>query len=162
MAIRVNFGDIMQAIEDKLVADGVVTSADQVSWAVNDVLPQLACEKDILLRARTASRMQEDGGVLDLRYSRILDVCIRSQAVMDPGASNKTWIKAHFVWAEQILGSIGGSEFIPQDNLGNSLTTQSIMPVNDLAPQRPAGMAMFGDSVCSLEITYLPLIAPNP
>lgn len=164
MAERVNFGDILKAIENKLIADNVVQSEGQIIWSVNDdQIPQLTMQWDILLRAANGFGDTKDGGDYDLRCSRLVDVRIRSMSIADMLASNKAWITEQFIRHDQIINSIGNGRFEPLDANGKKITLQSIKLRSDLSPERKGTQDTWGDSVCILEIRYLPKVTPtNP
>jgi hypothetical protein len=157
---RINFGDIMQAIEDRLVLDGVVNNAAQISWGTPGNVPQLSGPFDVLLIARSAQHTPYDGGASDLRLRRLLDVWYRSQAILDPGGGYKSWIKETFAAGDKIIDSVGDDEFWPEDTDGNLLTIESIKLVGDVAPDYPTGDAVFGDYVGTLECKYFPKVNP--
>jgi len=160
MADRVNFGDILQAIEDKIISDGIATES-QIVWSVNDEqIPQLNGQWDILIRAANGFGDTKDGGDFDFRCSRIVDIRLRSLAIQDMGASNKQWIKDQFVRHDQILNSVGNGRFEPISD-GKKLTLQSIKLRSDLAPERKGTSDVWGDSVCLIEVRYLPLVVPT-
>lgn len=160
---RVNFGDILQAIEDKLVADLVVADRSQVVWAIDDDEPQFSGVRDILLRARGARKTGHDGGAWDFRMVRLVDVYARAQAIDDPGGGAKEFVKAQFVLHDLVLSSLCADpdghpeDFWPTDANGNLLTTQAIVLAKDLGPERRQTKdSAWGDTVCTLEVHYLP------
>lgn len=161
---RVNFGDIMKAIEDKLVADDVINS-DLILWAVNDEAPQISADRDVVLRAGRAVPIPADGGAWDFRYVRNVDVYVRSHAIRDTGGSHKSWVKDHFALMDTVLNSMitespDYGHFWPSNGTDH-LTTMPITVHSDLPPQRPSEQAGWGDSVCTLEIHYMPLLKPE-
>lgn len=164
---RVNFSVIMQAVEDKLLADSVVGDASAITWAVNDNVPQLNSAYDVLLRARNAVPVDGhtlDGGGWDFRLSRYLDIYIRSQSVKDSGGSNKSWVIAHFALSDAVLNSMVGNNpgaiFWPEKN-GEFLTTMPIKVIADASPERKNDSSVWGDSVCTLEVHYMPDVTPQ-
>lgn len=160
-AKRLNFGEVLQAIEDKLVDDGVAIERNQVTWTVNDTLPHLTMQSDILLRVRSGALIDMDGGPWDYRWSRLVDVFYRTQSIPDPAGNNKSWVNETFVAIDKILDSVAKSAFTPKDNLGKDLTTAPIKAIGDIAPTRTGSMTSWGEWVCTLEVHYLPLIHPE-
>jgi hypothetical protein len=160
MADRVNFGEILQAIEDKLVSDGIVTP-DQVVWSVNDEqVPHFSGEWDILLRAVHGFGDTKDGGDFDFRVTRIVEIRLRSLAITDSAATNKQWVTDQFIKHDKILNAVGNGRFEPVVR-GKKLTLQSIKLRSDLAPERKGTRDTWGDSVCALEARYLPKVTPT-
>lgn len=164
---RVNFSVIMQAVEDKLIADAVVSDVSLITWSVNDNVPQLSGPYDILIRARNASPISgfpTDGGAWDFRLSRHLDIYVRSQSVKDAGGGNKSWVVSHFALSDLILNSMlaetGYGTFWPEKN-GEFLTTMPIKVFTDAPPERKSDGSVWGDSVCTLEVHYMPNITPQ-
>ena len=161
-SVRCNFGDILQAIEDKLVEDEAVTDRSQITWAVNNIEPpQLNTQFDVILRAHRGFRSSEDGGSYDVRFVRFIDVRLRTLCIMDPGGGSKDWLKRQFLIEDRILNCIGNSEFFPKNAQGYNLTNIPIVPISDLAPEKSGGHpSSWGVSVCTLEAHYLPLLTP--
>ena len=160
-AIRCNFGQILQAVEDKLVSDAVVVDPTQIVWAVNNNVPQFISDFDIILRAMSGYRLLTDGGAWDFRWSRQIKVYIRSQSIRDMGAGNKEWVTAQFVLADKIINSVAKDSFTPKDGLGRNLTTKSLEAIMDDGPERANDDGTWGMSVCTIEAHYLPKIDPT-
>lgn len=160
--VRCSFSDILQAIEDKLVADEVVTDRTQITWAVNNIEPpQLNTQFDVILRAHKAFRSSQDGGSFDVRFVRYVDIRMRTICIMDPGGGNKTWIAEQFGIEDRILNSIGNSQFFPKNGNNQNLTNIPLMPMADIAPEKSGGHpSSWGVTVCTLEAHYLPLLTP--
>jgi hypothetical protein len=158
---RVNFGDIMQAIEDKLIADEVVASAAEVTWGKPSNVPQLSGSSDVVLIARHGQHSPYDGGAGQLPMIRRVDICYRSESVADPGGGFKTWIKSTFVIADEIIDSVGNDLFFPEDTDGNLLTIESIKLVGDVEPDHVRNASAYGDYVCTLECKYFPKVDPT-
>lgn len=157
---RVSFGDILQACQDKLLADGVVTDAAQVTWGTPTSIPHFTAPFDILLVARNGTHHGYDGAAADLRMRRMIDVYYRSEAIRDPGGGWKSWLIETFAKGDSAINSIGNNNFWPADVLGNLLTIESIKLVGDAAPEYPAEASVFGDYVCTLEANYYPAVDP--
>lgn len=157
--IRVNFSEIMQSIEVKLGAISIIT------WAVNDHVPQLVSGHDILLRARSATPIPYDGGSWDLRVSRFIDIILRTQSIKDSGGNNKGWLIDHFAMADKILDLLMNDDeygtFWPTDENGNFLTTKAVDLAKDVPPERRSDSSAWGDSICTLEIHYMPKVVPK-
>lgn len=163
--VRTNFGVIMQAIEDKILADEVVADADLITWAVTDSIPQLSGPMDILMRAGRAMLTSYDGGAWDFRVTRFLDLTIRSQSVKDTGGTSKSWVKEAFILGDALLksmlteGPLYG-HFWPSDGTGH-LTSEPIRVHVDLPPERRTDQQLWGDYVCTLEVHYMPELSPT-
>lgn len=158
---RINFGDIMQAVEDKLVLDVVVDDRTQITWGTPDNVPQFSGPFDVLLIARNARHEPYDGGAGQLMLRRYLDIWTRSEALGDAGGGMKEWIKSAFAKADQIIDSVGNDNFWPQDIAGNLLTIESVKLTGDVPPARPNNGSAFGDYVCTLDVCYFPKIDPT-
>jgi hypothetical protein len=166
-AIRTDFGAILQALEDKLVFDGVVADRTQVVWGVNKEIPQLISTFDIVLQATTGIGAGEggggmDGGSYDFRIYKLIDVRVRSQSISDPLASWKTWVTQQFQLENRILNSIGNNQFTPQDDNGNNLTVCPIKVRSDLSPAHEDLTGTYGSFICILDVRFLPNITPIP
>ncbi len=160
-AVRCNFGDVLQAIRDKLVTDAVVKDRGQVIWTANDDVANLISTWDILLKAATGINEDLDGGSYDFRMVRLIDVRVRTQSIKGPGQTNEDWVTKQFILHDQVLASIGHGQFTPQKS-GKDLTVCAIKTRSDLAPNRSQDASTWGDSVCILEARYLPLVTPIP
>lgn len=158
---RVNFGVIMQAVEDQLVDDGVVDNADQVTWGTPGNIPQFSGSFDILLIARKAQHVPYDGGAGQLMLTRYLDLWLRRQSIADPGGGFKQWIMDTFAKEDEIIDSVGNDNFWPESDLGDFLTVESIKLVGDVPPEHSKNEIAFGDCVCTLEVKYFPDIDPT-
>lgn len=168
---RVNFGEIMAAIEAKLIADGAVADASQVTWAVSEKnIPQLTGPFDVLLRARPATIIPQDGGAWDFRLQRYVDITIRSLSIKDSGGNNRKWIADQFILEDKILDSMlnegpNYATFWPSKTMPSGarefLTTMPVRVVNSAPPERLNDATAWGDSVCTLEIHYMPLLTPQ-
>lgn len=158
---RIDFGAIMQAVEDKLVADSVVEDRSQITWGKPDNVPQLSGPYDIVLVPRNGTHSIYDGGAAQLPMQRHIDIWYRSEAMSDQGGGLKEWIKAAFIKADQVIDSVGNDNFWPEDADGNLLTVESIKLVGDAEPSRPGNHTAFGSYVCTLDIKYFPAIDPT-
>lgn len=159
---RINFGDILTAIGAKLLADGIVADAAQITWGTPNHVPQFSGPFDILLTPRPANHATRDGGPADFRLWRLVDVWYRSQVVQDPGGGYRVWMTSVFAAADTIINSIGCDGFWPEDSMNNLLTIESIKMVNDAPPDYPtAPGSTYGDYVCTLEVIYYPLVDPT-
>lgn len=157
---RIPFGDVLQAIETQLVADGVVVNAAQVAYGTPQNIPQFSGPFDVLLVARNGMHDGKDGGGAQLEMLRMVDVWYRSEAVADPGGGFKAWVRETFVKGDAIIASVGTDEFWPQDNLGNLLTVESIKLIGDSEPAYPTAGSVFGTYVATLSCLYMPSVDP--
>jgi len=163
---RCDFSDIMQAIEDKFLADAVVADASLITWAVNDNVPQLSGPFDVLMRARKGMPTPTDGGAWDFRELQYVDITIRSQSIKDSGGSNKGWVKTQNALSSGIINSLltespNYGHFWPSNSSGDLLTVSPLKVHFDLPPERKTDQEPWGDSVCTLEIHYMPLVTPQ-
>jgi hypothetical protein len=157
---RVNFGDILDAISAKLVADGIGTDS-QICWGLPDQVPEFCSPFDILLVARNGTHDKRDGGAAELRMNRMVDIYYRSQGTPDPGGGWRAYVAAVFIAGDTVINSVGNDEFSPEDADGNLLTLETIKLVGDSAPDYPRPASVYGSYVCTLEIAYFPLVDPS-
>jgi len=159
---RISFGDILTAIENQMILDGVVSDPSQITWGNPEHIPQLSGPFDILLVGRNGQHTPYDGGGFDLRMKRMVDVWLRAEvAVPDPGGGFKTWITQMFDQGDGVIGSVGTDDFWPEDVDGNLLTIASIKLVGDAAPDYAALNAVYGTFVATLEVIYYPKVNPG-
>jgi hypothetical protein len=158
---RVNFGDILQAIEDRLVVETVVADRTQITWGLPEQIPQFSGPEDVLLVARNGQHEARDGGAAQLQMLRYVDIWYRSQALPDSGGGWKEFIKAAFVTADKIINAVAQDGFWPEDDLGNLLTVEPIKLVGDVPPDYVKPGSTFATYVCTLSCLYMPNIDPN-
>lgn len=159
--LRIPFGRVLEAIEKKLVLDGVVGDQGQISWGTPRNIPQFSGPFDILLVARNGQHQPYDGGPAQFPIRRYVDIFYRSQAVADPGGGYKEWITSVFVAGDEIINSVGNDSFWPEDLQGNLLTVESIKMVGDVPPDYITPGSVYGDYICTIECKYFPAIDPT-
>lgn len=159
--LRIPFGDILEAIEKKLVLDNVVGDPGQIAWGTPRNVPQFSGPFDILLIARNGHHDPYDGGPAQFPIRRYVDIFYRSQAVADSGGGYKEWIKSVFVAGDEIINSVANDNWWPTDIMENLLTVQSVKFIGDAPPDYITPGSVFGDYVCSIECIYFPAIDPT-
>lgn len=157
---RVSFGDVLDAIAAKLVADQVVPSLDKITWATPKNHPVLEGASDLMLVTRGGKHEGKDGGPAQFQVLRYVDVWLRSQVITDPGVALKEWIRGMFVTGDKVLDSIGCDGFHPEDGARNLLTVEPIMLVEDQPPDYTISGAVYGECVAVLSCLYMPHIDP--
>jgi len=165
---RINFCDILEAIEIKLVMDSVV-DVDKIAWGMPDSVPPFVSPFEILLIVRNGEHTRYDAGAGQLPMERKVEILYRSQAPEDYRSQDaktrrtalKTWMRAKFTKGDQIINSVGSDSFWPQDSDGNLLTLQAIKLDRDAAPNHPNNSTLYGDFVCTLVCVYFPEIDPT-
>lgn len=158
---RINFSEIMQAVQDKILADGIIADASQCTWATPDNVPQLSGPFDVLLIARNGNHTPYDGGAGQLMMQRHLDIWYRAQAITDSGGGLKEFVKATFAAGDSIIASVGHDNWWPTNTDGELLTIESVKLAGDVPPARPNNAGAFGDFVATLWVLYFPKINPQ-
>lgn len=158
---RIPFGVVLDAIAAQLVTDGVVTSLDKVTYGTPNNHPVLDGSADVMMIARGGRHEGRDGGPAQFQVSRLVDVWVRNQSAIDPGMSQKAWIRQMFVTGDLVLNSIGCDGFQPQDAAGNLLTVEAIMLVEDKPPDYKVAGSVYAECVATVSCLYMPAIDPG-
>lgn len=156
--LRVTFDQLIQAVQDKLVSDGVVSSASQVKWVAGDEPPHLMGQTDILLvQGDDAANdpVRRGGGRYATWVEASLDVFVRTQNVSDPTGTNKDWLIQHNKTKSAVADSL--DLYWPEDEDENLLTNCAMTFDRSLRPTRTKRDKSWGDSAGVLEIHYMPI-----
>lgn len=171
--LRPSFGAILQAVEMRLVAKGVVPDATLVKWLpVGADVPTLDANLDALMVCRggsmpPVSSWQTGAGRFGTIISRRLDIWPRTRLMLDAPDRVKVWL----------LGAAGDGGYIPTeeavmaamtlwtplDAYGNHLTACDLHLLSSTDPVKGGksgkAAAGFGWGSVSFEVKYL---APLP
>lgn len=163
----VNFGDILAAMRDQLVADEVVTDASQVKFIARayQELPKVQGDFDILLRPRGMSPDQANvqGGGRDSTFlTRYVDVTIRLRENLDAIDSDEAFFTREtagfFAVEDLVLDSL--HMLHPEDaNTGDVLTHEPIRLATETDPSRSPADYGWGEASMIFEVKYKPLYA---
>lgn len=157
---RTNLSEILQAVEDLLVAEEVVPDASHVRWLARDDDPDhLAGELDLLLRygARVPLSLKEQGGG---RFGATLEgrveVYVRNAYSVDQAGTDKEWIKKNDALIDTLLDLLW--QFHPEDAEQNVLTVEAFRLTQVQPPRRHRDKKQWGKCACALAFEFLPKI----
>lgn len=164
----VNPGDILQAMENKLIADGVVPSADPIYWLMEDqeVEGNATGKHDILLRAvnrRIDDPAQTGGGRIGMRYELLVEVRLRTIVMLDRVGTDKVQLIDHWNQEDGIISAF--EMFAPTDtgdNTGNALTVGAMLWDRGDLPRRVIELKGWGASIGVWRCVYLPKLGTYP
>lgn len=167
---RVTFDVILQAIENQLVADGVI-NADQVVWARPDAGQIFFDQFIVWLVPGHGQHEGRDGGSQQLMMRRTVEILHRvtqgpelsSHTATEWQTIVKTYFTAEFTMADSIINSVGDDGFWPEvnDGSGSLLTIEPIKLVQDKPPSRAALKNLLAEYVCTLSCLYFPYADPS-
>lgn len=159
-----NPGEILQAIEDKLIAMEIVPTADAIYWVKDgDEFPEKPTGKrDILLcvtQQAPDQGSQRGGGRMGFRFTLLIDVRLRTSVQLDRVNTAKDALKAHWIEENTILNAL--LRFFPTDtgdDTGNALTIEGLNLDWDTPPHPDRMTPKWGVSIGRYRCHYLPAL----
>lgn len=161
--VACNPGDILQAMENKLVADAVVPTADPIYWLMNaqEIEGNPTGKHDILFRCvrrPVKNPAQIGGGRIGLQFELFIEVRLRTIMLLDRIGTDKDQLIDHWNQEDAIISSF--HRFFPSDTgnaaTGNLLTIEGLLWYDGEVPAQDMELKGWGGSFGIWKCTYLP------
>lgn len=164
----INPGDILQAMENRLIAAGVVATADPIYWIKDgdEPIAKPSGKRDILFcvsRKVVNDLSQIGGGRMGFRFELFVEVRLRTIQVLDRVNTSKDMLVEHWGIEDTIIDAL--LRFFPTDtgdNTGNAMTIQGLMLDSTIPPHPDRTTPKWGESIGTWRVHYLPKLAATP
>ena len=162
--IRSNFGAILEAIKNQLVAE-IEIPAERVLIVVRRNVPHFAADQDIVLRPlgfRVDRQITDQTGRFLTAIVRRLEVRARTRLTLDEASRDEQWLLhetlGHLALEEGIVDAL--QEFIPLDNDvdQNALTYEPILLSDGTDPEQMPDRGQptdWGESRLIFDVPYV-------
>ncbi len=164
--LRPSVGDILKAMESKLLVNGVIKDATQFIVTMRGDPPHLVAKFDVVVKVSryfSIKPRSEGGSRWDTVITRTIFVQARTLFAGSGAGNDKDWAYAHYPREDALLDAL--HEFHPEDEDGNVLLVVPMTLSSGEAAEREmpsaSGGAAWADSVFGLDVTYYPNITPG-